>query len=94
MTTRAKTSPQTSPQTSELPAMVVHYFDGRTEPVQATQRELALFEREHGDLAAAFTATPHATVRFLAHAVLVREGRTALDLDDWDPTVRAVLDAE
>ena len=34
---------------TDMPPMRVEYFDGRTEQVTATQRELGLFERERGD---------------------------------------------
>ena len=58
-----------------------------------TQRELAEVEREVGSLPAAFASAPHDTARRLVHAALFREGRTALDLDDWDRSVRAVYDS-
>lgn len=89
----AKTNRRATPPPTDMPPMAVDYFDGRREVVTVTQRELAVVEREVGDLAAAFAATPHDTARRLAHAALHREGRTALDLDAWDETVRSVLDA-
>lgn len=85
---RAATPPKT-----EMPPMRVDYFDGRSEVVTVTQRELAFVEREVGDLSAAFAAVPHDTCRRLAHAALAREGRTALGLEEWDETVRSVIDA-
>lgn len=94
MPKKAAAPPRTRPRRqTDMPPVRVEYFDGRSEVVTVTQRELAFVEREVGDLSAAFAATPHDTARRLAHAALSREGRTALDLDEWDETVRSVLDA-
>lgn len=93
MPKKATAPRRTNPPATEMPPVQVEYFDGRREVVTVTQRELAVVEREVGDLSAAFAATPHDTARRLAHAALAREGRTALDLDGWDETVRSVMDA-
>jgi hypothetical protein len=92
--TTARPRPAAQSRAADLPPLAVDYFDGRRDVVQVTQRELAEFEREHGDVTEAWRATPHSVARFLAHAALEREGRTALDLDGWDRTVRTVADAE